>query len=130
MALLFLTPTAEMTTLTLNLDLGAEAASSLETVADTLEATLAQLDRLGDAAGPGGDRDADFQLYRRQIHAALLALRGRGLHLTDEQARQCRHLWEAAFALTSQDLEAYPLAWYGAVQSLAGVLPHVEEAKP
>ena len=119
-----------MSTVTINVDLGTEAAGSLEAVAEAIECELASLDRLATAAGPGGDRDADFQLYRRQIHAALLALRGRGLHLTDEQARQCRHLWEAAFALTSQDLEAYPLAWYGAVQSLAGVLPHVEEAKP
>ena len=114
----------------MNLDLGAEAASALENAAEALEAALAQLDRLGDAAGPGGDRDAEFQLYRRQIHTALLALRGRGLHLSDDQAIGCRNLWEAAFLHTSNNLDSCPTAWFAAVQGLDSVLPWVEEAKP
>jgi len=49
-----------------------------------------------------------------------------GLLLTDAQALQCRHLWEAAYEYTSHDLTAHPRAWYGAVQCLDTVLPHVE----
>ena len=118
-----------MSTTNINVDLGSFAAASLESVATSIEAALAQLDRLAEAAGPGAVRDdADFQQFRRQIHASLLALRGRGLHLTNEQAIACRHLWEAAFALTAKDLSAHPREWYGAVQGLDTVLPHVEVA--
>ena len=118
-----------MTTTNINIDLGGFAAGTLENLAESIEAALAQLDRLTVAGGPGADRDdADFQIYQRQICAALQALRGNGLLLTDEQARNCRHLWEAAYAVTSQDLTGHPRAWYGAVQCLDTVLPHVEVA--
>ena len=120
-----------MSTVTINVDLGTEAAGSLEAVAEAIERELASLDQLATAAGPGAVRDdANFQLYRRQLHAALLALRGRGLHLSDDQAKQARCLWEAAYLHTSSNLGGCPLSWFAAVQSLAGVLPHVEEAKP
>jgi hypothetical protein len=119
-----------MTTVHIPVDLGAEAASSIETVAGVLERELNHLEYLAEAAGPAVRDDPDFQRFRQQLRASLVALRGLGLLLTDEQAKQCRHLWEAAYLHTSSNLGGCPLSWFAAVQSLAGVLPAVEEAQP
>jgi len=74
-----------MTTTNLNLDLGSEAAGSIEFLADVIERELNRLDALEAAAEPGASRDdADFQRWCHQIRGALVALRGLGLPLSHE----------------------------------------------
>jgi hypothetical protein len=119
-----------MPTTNISVDLGSEAADSLEFLATAIERELTRLDALEAAAVPGASRDdADFQRWSHQIRGALVALRGLGLLLTDEQAKQCRHLWDAALKHTTENLGACPIEWFAAVQGLDTVLPWVEEAK-
>ena len=63
-------------TTTLTLDLGGIAASAVEHTAEAIEAQLALLDRLADAAGLAAQDDANFVQFRQQIRNSLLALRG------------------------------------------------------
>ena len=65
-----------MTTTNLALDLGGIAVSAVEHTAEAIEAQLALLDRLADAAGLAARDDADFVQFRQQIRNSLLALRG------------------------------------------------------
>jgi hypothetical protein len=64
------------TTTTIQIDLGLLAASSVEHTAEAIEAQLALLDRLADAAGLAAQDDASFVQFRQQIRNSLLALRG------------------------------------------------------
>ena len=63
-------------TATLTLDLGGIAAGAVEHTAEAIEAQLALLDRLADAAGLAARDDANFVQFRQQIRNSLLALRG------------------------------------------------------
>ena len=63
-------------TTTITLDLGGIAAGAVEHTADAIEAQLALLDRLAEAAGLAAQDDANFVQFRQQIRNSLLALRG------------------------------------------------------
>jgi len=65
-----------MTTTNIDIDLGGIAASAVEHTAEAIEAQLALLDRLADAAGLAAQDDANFVQFRQQIRNSLLALRG------------------------------------------------------
>ena len=65
-----------MTTTNIDIDLGCLAASAVEHTAEAIEAQLALLDRLADAAGLAAQDDANFVQFRQQIRNSLLALRG------------------------------------------------------
>ena len=65
-----------MTTTNLDIDLGGISCGALEAAAAAIEAQLALLDRLADAAGLAARDDADFVQFRQQIRNSLLALRG------------------------------------------------------
>jgi len=63
-------------TTTITLDLGGIAAGAVEHTAEAIEAQLALLDHLADAAGLAAQDDANFVQFRQQIRNSLLALRG------------------------------------------------------
>jgi len=116
-----------MTTTNLNLDLGCEAAGSVEFLADVIERELNRLDALEQAADPGAGRDdPDFQRWCHQIRGALVALRGLGLLLSHEQAQMARHLWWAAYEFITPIQEECSSDWTRALQVLDDLLPPTE----
>ena len=64
-----------MTTTNLDIDLGGIAAGAVEHTAEAIEAQLALLDRLAEAAGLAAQDDANFVQFRQQIRNSLAALR-------------------------------------------------------
>jgi len=111
-----------MTTINLAIDLASEAAISLEFITEIIETELARLHRLGDAAGPSSDRDADFQRHLRPIYVALHALRGQGLTLTDTEAHQARLLWKVADAVMVPRQDLFSHEQLHALMALSDVL--------
>lgn len=119
-----------MPTTNVPVDLGGEAASSLEFLADVIERELNRLDALEQAADPGAARDdPDFQRWCHQIRGALVALRGLGLLLSDSQAIACRHLWWAAYEFITPIQEECSSDWTRALQELDGLLPRSEKTE-
>ncbi len=114
---------------TINIDLGAEAADSLEFVADVIERELNRLDQLEEAAPGSSCDDPDFHRWCHQIRGALVALRGLGLLMSNEQARMARHLWYAAADRIVPDQESCSTEWRAALQRLDDVLPRLEKTE-